>query len=67
MVPWLRLLTPHAEGPGPIPDQGTGSHMLQLGVCVRQLGTLCAPAKDPTCRKDARGSQVPQLRPGAVK
>ena len=27
---WLRLLTPHVEGPGLVPGQGIRSHMLQL-------------------------------------
>ena len=27
---WLRLRAPNAGGPGSIPGQGNGSHMLQL-------------------------------------
>ena len=30
LVQWLRLSAPNAGGPGLIPGQGTGSHMLQL-------------------------------------
>ena len=36
VVQWLRLCSLSAGGPGSIPGQGTGSHMLQLRVCVPQ-------------------------------
>ena len=32
LVQWLRLCTPNAGDPGPIPDEGTRSHMQQLRV-----------------------------------
>ena len=32
VVQWLRLHAPNAGGPGSIPSQGTGSHMLQLRI-----------------------------------
>ena len=31
---WLRLCTPNAGGPGSILDQGTRSHILQLGASL---------------------------------
>ena len=37
VVQWLRLRAPNAGGPGSISDQGTGSHTLQLRVCMPQL------------------------------
>ena len=37
VVQWLRLLTPHAGGPGSIPGQETRSHMPQLRVHMPQL------------------------------
>ena len=36
VVQWLRLCTPNVGGPGSIPHQGTGSHMLQLRVRMLQ-------------------------------
>jgi len=36
-IQWLRLHPPNAEGPGSIPGQGTGSHMLQLRAHMTQL------------------------------
>lgn len=30
VIQWLRLYVPSAGGPGSIPGQGTGSHMLLL-------------------------------------
>ena len=41
---WLRLWAPNAEDPGPIPSQGTGSHMLQLKILH-----AAAKIKDPMC------------------
>ena len=32
VVQWLRFHAPNARGLGPIPAQGTGSHVLQLGL-----------------------------------
>ena len=37
LVQWLRICAPNAEGPGLIPGQGTGSHMLKLRVCMPHL------------------------------
>ena len=37
MVQWLELQAPNAGGPGSIPVQGTGSHMLQLRTHMSQL------------------------------
>ena len=39
MVQWLRHHAPNAEGLGLIPDQGTRSHIPQLGVHIPQLKT----------------------------
>ena len=36
VVQWLRLCTPNIGGPGLIPDQGTGSHMLELRARMLQ-------------------------------
>ena len=49
LVQWLRLHILNARGLGMIPDQGTGSHMLQLRVRLPQL-------EDPTCHKPSRKS-----------
>ena len=49
LVQWLRLRILNARGLGLIPDQGTGSHMLQLRVRLPQL-------EDPTCHKPSRKS-----------
>ena len=43
-VQWLRLGAPDAGGTGRTPDQGTGSHRLQLRVHV-------PPSKDPASRR----------------
>ena len=40
MVQWLRFCAPNAGHLGSIPDQGIRSHMLQLGVPVRQRATV---------------------------
>ena len=45
IVQWLRLWAPNAGGLGLIPGQRTGSHMLQLRVCILQLKILCAAVK----------------------
>ena len=37
LIQWLRLHAPNTGAPGSIPDQGTGSHMLQLRVLLLQL------------------------------
>ena len=50
MVPWLGLGAPGAGGPGSIPGQGSGSHMLQLGVDMPQLKILHAANKKKTLR-----------------
>ena len=42
---WLGLHAPHAGAPGPIPGQGTRSHMLQLRVCITLLKILHAITK----------------------
>ena len=42
---WLRLHTPNAGGWGPIPGQGTRSHVLQLRVCMPQPKILCVTTK----------------------
>ena len=56
---WLTR-TPNARGLGLIPGQGTGSHMLQLRVCMLQLKFLhVTTRRSKIC--------VPQLRPGTVK
>ena len=47
MVQWLRLQAPYAGGPGLMPGQGTGSHMLRLRVCMLQLTIMHAATK--TC------------------
>ena len=36
VVQWLRLCTPYAGDPGSIPGWGTGSHMVELRVCMPQ-------------------------------
>ena len=36
VVQWLRIHSPNAGGPGPIPGQGTRTQMLQLRVCKPQ-------------------------------
>ena len=46
MVQWLRLRGPNAGGPGLIPDQGTGSRMLQLKKILHAATKIpCAPTK----------------------
>ena len=45
VVQWLRLQGPNAGGPGPIPGQGTRSHMSQLRVHMPQLKILHAATK----------------------
>ena len=34
---WLRRHASNAEGQGSVPGQGTGSHMLQLKICMLQI------------------------------
>ena len=41
VVQWLRLCTPNVGRPGPIPGQGTKSHVPQL--------SSPATTQDPTC------------------
>ena len=36
VVQWLRLCTPNIGDPGLIPDQGTGSHMMELRARMLQ-------------------------------
>ena len=45
-VQWLRLCAPNAGDLGVISAQGTGSHMLQVGVCMPQLKIACAATKE---------------------
>ena len=45
---WLRLHTPSAGDPGPIPGQGTRSHRLQVLVCMPQLKRSCVPQRRPS-------------------
>ena len=45
VVQWLRLCAPNAGGHGLIPGQGTGSHALQLQVCMLQLKITHTAAK----------------------
>ena len=46
LVQWLRLCAPNAGDMGMISAQGTGSHMLQVGVCMPQLKIAGAATKD---------------------
>ena len=55
VVQWLRLHAPSAGDSGSVPDWGTRSHMLQLKI-----------SHGATKMEDPR-SQVPQLRPSAVR
>ena len=42
MVPWLKLCSPSAGGPGSIPGQGTRSYMLQLEIPHAATQTWCS-------------------------
>ena len=46
MVQWLRLGVPKTGGSGPIPGQGTSSHMPKLRVCMMQLKIWHVAKKD---------------------
>ena len=59
VVQWLGLCAPGTGGPGSIPEQGSGSHMLPLGVYMPQLKILHVTNKNRPC--------VLQLRPGITK
>ena len=48
VVQWLRLWAPNAEDPGPIPSQGTGSHMLQLKIL--HASTTTKKSRNPQWR-----------------
>ena len=50
MVQWLGLGALGTGGAGSIPGQGSGSHMLQLGVDMPQLKILHAANKKKTLR-----------------
>ena len=45
VVQWLRLLAPSTGSLGWITDQGAGSHVLQLRVCMMLLKILHATTK----------------------
>ena len=53
VVQWLRLCVPKAGGPGAIRGQGTGSHMLELRVCMLPPKIVHAAVKteDVKCHK----------------
>ena len=54
VVQWLRLCTPNATGLGPIPGQGTRSHLPQLRVSMPQLKSLHATTEINLTDKDQK-------------
>ena len=64
---WLTLHAPGAEGPGSITGRGTGSHMLQLSVCMPQMEILHATTQRPAILHAATKTQHNKIKINSKK